>query len=178
MEGKNKNILIALAILSVIFIVLNCCFSDIGLFQYNLMEILTTVVVGLGLYYLTKVNNDIKSKNDKIENIVEWLKTKFKETFDSKIETSRQAEYLHTFKYIDNKLNVLEKLSKHLKCEEEIKDIKNEKQKLDEFITENIGQGDEYFLGESVKEKIPNILCNIETHLDNIILLIYDIKKD
>lgn len=179
MDGKNKKVIfLLLGVLIVIFIGLNCFFPDCKLFQYNLMEILTTVVVGFGIYYLTKLNDDIKSKNDKIENIVEWLKTKFKDTFDSNIETSRHAEYLHTFKYIDNKLKVLEKLSVHLNCESEIKDIKNEKQKLDDFITENIGQGDEYFLGESVKEKIPNILCNIETHLDNIILLIYDIKND
>ncbi len=178
MKLKNVIMCIILIVLSLIFIGLECHFSDNGLFQYNLMEIITTVVLGFGIYYLTKINDDIKSKNEKIENIVEWLKSRFKDTFDSEIETNKYAEYLHTFKYIDNKLKVLEKLSTHLNCDSEIKEIKNEKQKLDEFITENIGQGNEYFRGDSVKEKIPNILCNIETHLDNIILLIYDIKND
>ena len=140
------------------------------------MEILTTIVVTLGIYFLTKVNDDIRKKNEKIEDIIEWLKNKFNNVFNTPIRKDKQAEYLHSFKYIDNKIAVLEKLSAHLKCNEDIREIKNEKQKLDEFINENIGQGDEYFLGETVKEKVPNILCNIETHLDNIILQIYDIK--
>lgn len=43
----------------------------------------------------------------------------------------KQAEYLYSFKYIDNKIKVLEKLSKHLKCEDEIKEIKNLTEKSD-----------------------------------------------
>lgn len=169
-------ILIVLLVISGIFIGLKYWIPNHDLFNYNLMEILTTIVVTLGIYFLTKVNDDIRKKNEKIEDIIEWLKNKFNNVFNTPIRKDKQAEYLHSFKYIDNKIAVLEKLSAHLKCNEDIREIKNEKQKLDEFINENIGQGDEYFLGETVKEKVPNILCNIETHLDNIILQIYDIK--
>lgn len=175
--SKKCVTIIVLIVISGTFIGLKYWIPNHDLFNYNLMEILTTIVATFGIYYLTKLNDDIKSKNEKVETIIEWLKNKFKEVFEKPIEQSKQAEYLHTFKYIDNKIAVLEKLSTHLKCDDEIRDIKNEKQKLDEFITENIGQGNDYFLGGTVKDKIPNILCNIETHLDNIILLIYDIKK-
>lgn len=170
------SVLVILAIISGIFIGLKYWIPDHDLFSYNLMEILTTIVVTVGIYLLTKVNDDIKNKNEKIEDIIEWLKDKFNNVFSTPIKQEKQAEYLHSFKYIDNKIAVLEKLSSHLECSAEIQEIKNEKQKLDDFINENIGQGDQYFLGDTVKEKIPNILCNIETRLDNIILKIYDIK--
>lgn len=177
MSKKNCIILIVvLLVISGIFIGLKYWIPNHDLFNYNLMEILTTIVVTLGIYFLTKVNDDIRKKNEKVEDIIDWLKNKFNTVFNTSIKQEKQAEYLHTFKYIDNKIAVLEKLSAHLKCSDDIRKIKNEKQKLDEFITENIGQGDSYFLGETVKDKIPNILCNIETHLDNIILQIYDIK--
>ena len=102
------------------------------------------------------------------------MKEKLYNVFDKPIDTKKQAEYLYSFKYIDNKIKVLEKLSKHLKCEDEIKEIKNLTEKLDEFISENLIHGNEYFIGETVKGKIPNILCNIETRLDEIVLKIYD----
>lgn len=175
-KKRTIIIIITLVVLTAIFIILKCFIQNNSLFDYNLMEILTTIVVTVGIFFLTKANDDIKSKNDKIQDIIELLRNKLNDVFNAPVKLDKQAEYLHTFKYIDNKIIVLEKLTTHLKCEEDIKEIKNEKQKLDDFINENIGQGEEYFIGETVKEKIPNILCNIETHLDNIIIEIYDIK--
>lgn len=176
----NKKILaiviIILLSISLIFIGLKYFFPNHDLFNYNLMEILTTIVVTIGLYFLTKVNDDIKKKNEKVEDTIEWIRNRINTVFNCPVQQSKQAEYLHSFKYIDNKINVLERLSKHLNCTEDIREIRNEKQKLDDFINENIGQGDNYFLGVTVKEKIPNILCNIETHLDNIMLKIYNDK--
>lgn len=169
-------ITIVLIVITAIFIGLKYLIPNHDLFSYNLMEILTAIVVTIGIFFLTKANDDIKNKNDKIEDIIDLLKSKLNDVFNSPIKVERQAEYLHSFKYIDNKITILEKLSNHLKCENDIQEIKNEKQKLDDFINENIGQGEEYFKGDTVKEKIPNILCNIETHLDNIIIKIYDIK--
>lgn len=69
---------------------------------------------------------------------------------------------------------VLEKMSTHLKCKESINAINNELQKLDEFINENLYHGNDYFSSSEHKEKIPNIVCNIENNLDNIILKIYN----
>lgn len=167
---------IILLVVTAIFIGLKYLIPNHDLFNYNLMEILTTIVVTFGIFFLTKANDDIKNKNDKIEDIIELLRNKLNDVFNSPIRIEKQAEYLHSFKYIDNKIIVLEKLTTHLKCNDDIQEIKSEKQKLDDFISENIGQGEEYFKGDTVKEKIPNILCNIETHLDNIIIQIYDIK--
>lgn len=176
--SKKRIIIITIVLIAItaIFIGLKYLIPNHDLFSYNLMEILTTIVVTIAIFFLTKANDDIKSKNDKIEDIIELLKNKLNDVFNSPIKADKYAEYLHSFKYIDNKIIVLEKLSSHLKCENDIQEIKNEKQKLDDFINENIGQGEDYFMGDTVKEKIPNILCNIETHLDNIIIQIYDIK--
>ena len=177
MNKKHFWILVVvLLIISGLFIGLKYWIPNHDLFSYNLMEILTTVIVTIGIYFLTKVNDDIKNKNEKVEDTVEWIREKLNSVFNCTIKQDKQAKYLHTFKYVDNKIVVLKKLSEYLKCDNEIKEIINEKQKLDDFINENIGQGDDYFLGDTVKEKIPNILCNIETHLDNIILKIYDNK--
>ena len=177
MNKKHFGILIViLLVISGIFIGLKYLIPNHNLFDYNLMEILTTVIVTIGIYFLTTFNDDIKKKNEKVEDTIEWIKERLNIVFNCPIKKDKQAEYLHSFKYIDNKIEVLKRLSKHLKCDDDIREIINEKQKLDDFISENIGQGDEYFLGDTVKEKIPNILCNIETHLDNIILKIYDNK--
>lgn len=171
-------ILIILLIISGTFVGLKFLIPNQDLFDYNLMEILTAIVVTTGIYFLTQANNDMKIKNQKVEETIDVLKNKFNTTFNSPILEDKYPEYLHTFKYIDNKIEVLKRLSKHLKCDEEIREIINEKQKLDEFISENIGEGKEYFLRKEVKEKIPNILCNIETHLDNIMLQIYKVNDN
>lgn len=173
-KKKIGKFFIIMLVATGVFIALKIIFYNNTLFDYNLMDITTVVIVTVGIYILTEFNNDIRNKNQKIEEVVNLLKEKFYNVFDKPIDIKKQAEYLYSFKYIDNKIKVLEKLSKHLKCYDEIKDIKNLTEKLDEFINENLIHGNEYFIEETVKEKIPNILCNIETRLDEIILKIYD----
>ena len=170
---KNIKIVCYMILATIAVIILGIKFNDCELFKYNLMDIITTICVSFGIYYLTKINEEKKNKNDKIENIIELIQKKMNSTFVLPIKSDNKAEYLHAFKYFDNKIMILESMTKHLKCAEEIRNIKIEKDKLDDFITENINLGDKYFLGETVKEKIPNILENIETHLDSIILKIY-----
>ena len=171
-----KKILSILSLMAIIiggFIFFGIKFPKCELFQYNLMDIITTICVSFGIYYLTKINEEKKDKNNKVENIIDLIQKRLNTTFSLPIKSDNKAEYLHTFKYLDNKIMILENMTKHLKCEEEIRNIKIEKDKLDDFINENINLGDEYFLGETVKEKIPNILENIESHLDSIVLKIY-----
>lgn len=170
---KNIKIVGCMILATIAVIILGIKFGDYELFKYNLMDIITTICVSFGIYYLTKINEEKKDKNNKIENIIELIQKKMNSTFVLPIKSDNKAEYLHTFKYFDNKIMILESMTKHLKCDEEIRNIKIEKDKLDDFITENINLGDKYFLGETVKEKIPNILENIETHLDSIILKMY-----
>jgi len=175
LKGREK--IEFLILLFLFFIALNIHFPCVDLFDYNLMEILTAVTVTLAIYFLTKQDNDLRNKNKKIEEIVDLLKNKVNSVFGDPIKGERKEEYLHTFKYIDNKIYILKKLSSHLNCNDKIESIEQEKTRLDEFINENIGQGELYFLREEVKEKIPNILCNIETHLDAIVLKIYVNEK-
>lgn len=57
MSKKHCIILIVvLLVISGIFIGLKYWIPNHDLFNYNLMEILTTIVVTLGIYFLTKVN--------------------------------------------------------------------------------------------------------------------------
>lgn len=170
------GMIIGLAIALVVFVGLTFIPSEIALLNYNLMDIITATIITYLVYYFSKKDNDTNRRNEKIEETIGLIRQRLYEVFSSPIEVADKAKYLHSFKYIDNKIFVLEKLSSHLDCKEDIEKIKNEKQKMDEFINENISCGNEYFTGESVKDKIPNILCNIENHLDNIIIKIYDIK--
>ncbi len=174
---KVVYIIIGMLLSIGLFIFLGIKFSDCELFKYNLMDIITTICVSFGIYYLTKLGEEKKDKNSKIESTIELIQRKLTLTFSSPIKIENKAEYLHSFKYLDNKIRILDNISKHLKCDEEIRNIQIEKDKLSDFITDNIDLGDEYFVGEAVKEKIPNILCNIETHLDSITLKIYGTSK-
>lgn len=171
---KKIWIIIPMIILIILFSILGAKFSDCSLFNYNFMEILTTIVMTFGIYYLTKINDEKKGKNAKIEFIIELIQKKLNTVFGSAIIVERKEEYLHSFKYLYSKMLVLEKMCIHLKCDEDIKEINNELKKLDEFINENLNCGNEYFSSTPQKEKTPNILCNIENHLDNIVLKIYD----
>ena len=42
-----------------------------------------------------------------------------------------------------------------------------------EFITDNINLGSSYFEDKDRKDKIPNLVANIETSLDKVIIRIY-----
>ena len=45
-------------------------------------------------------------------------------------------------------------------------------------INENLNEGNGYFSDKSRREKIPNIIENIETRLDSILLKVYGFEKD
>jgi hypothetical protein len=161
-----------------VFVFLGIKYSSCELFKYNLMDIITVIFVSFGIYYITKLGEEKKSKNNKVESIIDLINIKLNSTFLSPIEPDKKSQYLLAFKYIDNKINILENMTQHLRCTEEIRDIKVEKDKLDDFITDNIHHGTEYFLDAKVKDKIPNIISNIEIRLDSIILKIYDSKDN
>ena len=69
-------------------------------------------------------------------------------------------------------------MTKGLGCDKEISDIKSEKDKLDVYINVNLNEGNGYFSDKSRREKIPNIIENIETRLDSILLKVYGFEKD
>ncbi len=77
MKKANVIILIiVLIILTGVFSLLGDKFSSSSLFSYNFMEILTTIVIGFGIYYLTQINDEKKRKNMKIESIMELIDKK------------------------------------------------------------------------------------------------------
>ena len=85
MSKKRKTFIAGiLLVITAIFIWLKYLIPNHDLFSYNLMEILTTIVVTIAIFFLTKANDDIKNKNDKIEDIIELLKNSIY-TFSSAI---------------------------------------------------------------------------------------------
>lgn len=157
----------------VLFALLGWWQDDHLLFQYNLMEIITVVAVSFGLFYFTMLHDDVREKNKKIEDIIFLIKEKLNRIFTSPIVKEDKAVYLSVFKYIENKIRVLEKMSVHLKCSDDLSEISHELDKLSDFIIDNIESGEAYFSQPKFKNKIPNSIESIETRLDNIILKIY-----
>lgn len=180
MNSKKSHIItfIIILLISGFLIWLGCKNSDKTLFQYNLVEILTCGVVTYGIFYFTIANEKKNNQNTRIENIIELIDKKLRVVFEPNIDVTKQDEYLHSFRYLDNKILILEKMTKGLGCDKEIADIKNEKDKLDVYINENLNEGNSYFADKSRSEKIPNIIENIETRLDSILLKIYGFEKD
>lgn len=174
---KNKIItFLILFLICGIFVGLGIWFKDCVLFQYNLLEIISGIAVAYALYYLTKINEQKNNQNNRIQEVIELIQKKISSVFEKPVDVSEKKEYLHTFKYLDNKIRILEIMTSELKCEIEIEKIKTEKDSLEKFVTENLNEGNDYFVKESVKDKIPNILGNIENQLDNITVKIYNFK--
>ena len=115
--------------------------NDNPLFQYNLIEILTCGVVTFGIFYFTIANEKKNNQNTRIESIIELIDKKLRMVFEPSIDVTKQDEYLHSFRYLDNKILILEKMTKGLGCDKEISDIKSEKDKLDVYINENLNSG-------------------------------------
>lgn len=180
MNSKKSYIItfIIILLISGFLIWFGCKNSDKTLLQYNLIEILTCGVVTYGIFYFTIANEKKNNQNTRIENIIELIDKKLRVVFEPNIDVTKQDEYLHSFRYLDNKILILEKMTKGLGCDKEIADIKNEKDKLDVYINENLNEGNSYFADKSRSEKIPNIIENIETRLDSILLKIYGFEKD
>ncbi len=62
MKKHAVLIMIILIIITGVLIGLKVQYPCNSLFDYNLMEILTTIVVTYGIYYLSKRNDQIKKK--------------------------------------------------------------------------------------------------------------------
>ena len=167
--GYIVGMLVAIVILSLLAIFFNC----ISLFQYNFMEIVTTIVVSIGIFVLTQSKDQERRKNDKLERIISLLVVDLYDVFGQPIQSENREKYLLVCKKIDTKLRVIESLSGHLNCEIEIKEIKQYRERLDEFVMDNLDIAG-YFDDSNRKMKIPNWICDIETRLNNIVLKMYE----
>lgn len=75
---KSIYIILGMVITIGIFVFLGVKLPDCSIFQYNLMEIITAICVSFGIYYLTKINEEKKNKNNKVEDIIELIQKKIK----------------------------------------------------------------------------------------------------
>lgn len=171
---KNKIIIFSVFIIAIIIGVLGYKLNTVNnLFSFNIIELLTLAIASILLYYLTEKNTNRRKCDDKIENLIVKIISKLSTICLKTPNIGMHSEYLYCFKYISNKFEVLDKLA-YKSCKEHVTNGKNEFDKLRDFITDNINQNEKYF--EDKKDKIPNLVSNIESNLDKIIVEIYDKK--
>lgn len=168
---------IILIILLIIFCVAFCIISIImngwkSFFSFNIVDILTFSIVSILLYIISRIWEQKSKRNSKIENTIVAIVAKLQEISLKVPSNENHAEYLYSFKYLSNKFEVLAALCDD-KDKQYISDAKNNFEKLRDFITENINLGSSYFEDKDRKDKIPNLVANIETSLDKIVIEIY-----
>lgn len=176
MKKENTRYLFCAVVMLLAIVILSIAaahFNYVSLFQYNFMEIVATVVVSGGIFVFTQSKDQERRKNDKLERIISLLIVDLYDAFGQPIQSENREKYLLAFKKIDTKLRVIESLSGHLNCETEIKDIKQYRERLDEFVMDNLDIAG-YFDASNRKMKIPNCICDIETRLNNIVLKMYE----
>lgn len=176
MKKENTRYLFCAVVMLLAIVILSIAatyFNYVSLFQYNFMEIVATVVVSGGIFVFTQSKDQERRKNDKLERIISLLIVDLYDAFGQPIQSENREKYLLAFKKIDTKLRVIESLSGYLNCETEIKDIKQYRERLDEFVMDNLDIAG-YFDASNRRMKIPNCICDIETRLNNIVLKMYE----
>lgn len=171
-----KGVKILIVCLIVASIVL-CCISIAmngwrSFFKFNILDILTFSIISIVLYIISKIGERKDKKNSKIENTIVSVVAKLQEISLKAPSNENYAEYLYSFKYLSNKFDVLQALCDEID-KQYINEAKNNFEKMREFITDNINLGSSYFEDKDRKDKIPNLVANIETSLDKVIIRIY-----
>lgn len=173
--GKLIIIFVVILVVTVGLAIIGHAFNDKSeLLKYNLIDILTLGIVSIGIYYITELNNDKRRRHDKVENVVTEIVVKLNTILFETPKQSKYTEYLYCFKYVSNKIEVLEKIVTEKEYKIHIEDIRKDFESIRTFVTDNINQPEKYFTDKDRKDKIPNLIINIETALDKIIIGIYE----
>lgn len=175
-----RNKMSVLVIFAIIFSIPPFIWKNEPFLSYTLMDIVTGLCVTYGIYYYSKINDEKNHKANKIDQVIDVFRTRLITLFSNPIDVENNKEqYYHTFKYLDNKLKLLEHMSKSFECNDEIKVISENLEKIETYITDNINEKNEYFIKDSTrKEKVPNLIDNIETQLDNITKKMFSFDSD
>lgn len=175
---KIKNIAIMIIVL-ILFSIPPFIWKEVDFLKYTLLDVVTGVVVTYGIYYFSKINDERNNKTNKIDQVIDVFRKRLTSLFDKPIDVeNNREEYYHSFKYLDNKFKLLEHMTKSFECKDEIKSIGDNLEKLETYITDNINESNDYFTKEKErKEKIPNLIDNIEVQLDNITIKLFSFDE-
>lgn len=173
MKRKINFIWLVLAI--IIFSIPPFIWPDCEFLKYTFMDIITGIGVSYGIYYYSYVNDERNNKASKTDQVIDIFRERLMSLFSKPIDVeNNKEEYYHTFKYLDNKFKLLENMTKSFSCEKEIEKIRDNLEKIETFITDNINETNDYFAKNSErKEKIPNLMDTIEVQLDNITIKLF-----
>ena len=175
---KNKQLLLLIGAL-IIFCIPPFIWKDVDFFKYTLLDIVTGIGVTYGIYYFSKINDEKSSKAAKIDQVIDVFRKRLTVLFEKPIDVeNNREEYYHSFKYLDNRFKLLEDMTKSYDCKEEIQNIKDNLEKIKDYVTDNIKEKNEYFTKNSErKEKIPNLIDTIEVQLDNITIKLFSFNE-
>lgn len=172
---KGKIILVIIIsialfiILSAIRIIMNGWKS---FFEFNVIELLTFIIASIVLFFVTEMVERKNKKDSKLDDTILKIVAKLQEICLEVPTSSDKSRYLYILKYISNKFVLVNEL-----CDERdkknIEDAKKDFDTLRDFIIDNINLGPSYFEDEERKNKIPNLISNIETYLDKVVIRIY-----
>lgn len=147
--------------------------------EYTLLDVVTGIVITYGIYYFSKVNDEKNNKVSKIDKVIDVFRKRITLLFDKPIDVeNNKEEYLHSFKYLDNKFKLLEHMTNSFNCKNEIANIKENLEKIETYITDNINEKNEYFIHTDRKEKIPNLVDNIDGQLDIITIKLFSFDEN
>lgn len=155
-----------LLIISIYNIKNNSKFWDISF--YNIITILIAIVV---TYYFTQKNNNEKKKKEEAENILEKIQKIISLEKYYIIDDDFDEKSINMMKRtVNNKIVILEKISKELNIQDEINYIKVKFKEYRELIDEHIT--DITYLKKSSLE-LKKILILIDDKIDEIKLKLY-----
>lgn len=153
--------------------------DDVDFLKYTLLDVVTGIGITYGIYYFSKINDEKNNKAAKIDQVIDVFRKRLISLFSKEIDVeNNKEEYYHSFKYLDNKFKLLEHMTKSFNCDDEIKNISDNLEKLQIYITDNINEKNDYFTKDKErKEKIPNLIDTIEVQLDNITIKLFSFDK-
>lgn len=164
-----KNWVIIALIFSILFLVPFSISANNSLFEYNLIDVLTFSILTLLYFYIDNVKAVKKDRTLIIEKTVEDIQKKCVEVGELLPVSSNYTKFLYLFKYISNKIAVLESLLD----KNRIKELNDSFDCLRNFLDQINSQFNTGESSEELKRKIANETVRMESSLGKIIIYIY-----
>ncbi len=174
MKKTNKSIVIViiLAILivggAVGIIIINCDnneFYQISLYQLIslIFQFISLCLVVFVSYYLVQMQTDIRKKRDVLGDMINGIIDSSYELNKEALSTENSKLFMVKLRNIENDISLMDNVAKEFNIESDINYIKNEVVRIDDLVSEHIGNNDELMiLYVDIEKNINNIQnkCN------------------
>ena len=155
----NKKDIGIIAIL-ILFVLASSVYnwSSKSFFKMDLYKIISlTLIVGVS-YYLTQKKLDNRKKRDVLNEIINVIINTTYQLNKNTIQSENAKLFVMEIRNIENKISLIEKVSKEYKVTDEINYIKREVETINDMISNHI----------SDKDTLLKIFVDIEKHIKNI----------